>query len=843
MKKTGLLVVVFLQCIHLLAQDADARYELLGTKFPKNNYYEIVTQLDHYWANNPARFDKGSGFKVYQRWKEYWKYYLNSDSSLMTTEQIVAQYKQVYRKPVLIGMPNAKTTGGDLSNWMPWGPFTHKNKGSWSSGQGRVNAICVDPNNPNTIYIGSPNGGVWRSKNHGATWLPLSDFLPSIGVSGIAVDPSNANVIYISTGDEDGSNAYTNGIYKSIDAGATWTQLSCPFTSLSYLGELLINPINPKTLWVVGSTGLYKSVDAGLNWTQKTTVACKELRMKPNDTNTLYLVQKSSAGCALLKSTSAGETFSSIQTYSGASRVVIDVTKADSNYLYVLVANGDNSFKGIYRSVDAGLSFTAQNTLTDIFSNNGYSSRQAYYDLALAVSDTNPDIIFTGCLDVWKSTNGGVDIKRLNNWSKPDTASYTHADVHDLRFYNHNLYACTDGGIYISADLGDTFVDKTINGLNISQFYRLDVAQSDTTQIVGGLQDNGGYTYANNIWVNFHGADGMDAAINPAAPNLHYGFIQYGSSLYMHRINDTTKGRYVARSPIGENGDWITPLECGNGGMLYAGYKKLYFLYNDSFYQASPYVFSSNIKQIRVHPSNDFKVLVTDGAKLYLSDGTTTFNFKALSTLPLSSIKNFDFNRNNPAIIYAIGDLGVFKSIDEGTSWVNITYSLPIASRNAIVHQASSTNNTLYLATNKGVYYIDDSLTDWQLYNNNIPNTTITDIEVNNVENHVLVSTYGRGIWRSAVVPSSLAINEPKLNSAAIQLYPNPVMQAAQINININEPTTVRIYQSNGQLITQQEYPFINAQTTIDCSALASGVYFMTLSSAQHLVAKKFLKQ
>ena len=843
MKKLGLIIALFLSYFQLLAQDANGRYELLGRTFSKNNFYEIVVQLDNYWANNPARFDKGSGFKVYQRWKEYWKYYLNPDSSLMSSAQIAQQYNQVHKHMGSALERTTKTTGTDLSNWQPWGPFTHKNKGSWSSGQGRVNTMCVDPSNPNTIYIGSANGGVWQSKDHGASWVPLSDFLPSIGISGIAVDPSNANIIYISTGDEDGANAYTNGIYKTIDAGLTWTQLSCPFPSLSYLGDILINPINPNTIWVVGSTGLYKSVDAGLSWVQKTSVACNEIRMKPNDTNTLYLVQKNSAGCALLKSVTAGETFSSIQTYSGASRVVIDVTKADSNYLYVLVANGDNSFKGIYRSVDAGLVFTPQNTLTDIFSNNGYSSRQAYYDLSLTVSDTNPDVLFTGCLDIWKSSNGGVDIKRLNNWSKPDTASYTHADIHDLRFFNHNLYACTDGGIYVSADLGNNFVDKTINGLNISQFYRLDVAQSDTTQIVGGLQDNGGYSYANNIWVNFYGADGMDAAINPAEPNLHYGFIQYGSSLYMHRINDTAKGRYVARAPLGESGDWITPLECGNSGMLYAGFKKLYFLYNDSFYQASPFIFSANIKQIRVHPSNDFKVLVTDGAKLYLSDGTSTFNFTALSSLPLGSIKNFDFNRTNPKIIYAIGDVGVFKSLDEGATWINITYSLPIVSRNAIVHQASSKNNTLYLATNKGVYYIDDSLTDWQLYNNNIPNTTITDIEVNNVENHVLVSTYGRGIWRSAVVPSSLSIDQPKLSEASIQLFPNPVVDWAHLNVTINEPTVLRIYQANGQLLVEKSYPYIHTQTQIDCSSLAPGIYFMTLSSAQHLIAKKFMKQ
>ncbi|MES2480291.1 MAG: T9SS type A sorting domain-containing protein [Bacteroidota bacterium] len=839
MKKILAILALCSFCLNSLAQKANTLINVSGQEINSNNYQEIIRQMDAYWEANPNKDIKGSGYKPYQRWKEYWKYYLNQDGTLMTSQQIAEQFVNARKNPsTKKPLVFAKTTAKDESDWKPVGPYSHTNKGSWSPGQGRINITTIDPSDPNTIYVGTPNGGLWRSKNHGNSWEVLTDFLPSIGVSGIAIDPTNSNIIYISTGDEDGSDSYTNGVYKTIDGGATWKQLSYPFTAYSLSGEILINPNDPNMLWIVGNNGLYKSTDAGLTWSRKISILCKEIRLKPKNPNTLYVVQKNSTTTSILKSVDAGETFSTIDTFLNSGRTMIDVTPADSQYLYVLVAKSNNTYRGIWRSTDGGASFTAQNTTTT----NVFGSTQAYYDLALAVSPTDKNMIFTGCMDIWKSTNGGTTLTKVNSWSKPDTATYTHADIHDLKFFNNKLYCGSDGGIYISDNNGASFTDKTINGLNISQFYRIDVAQSDSVQIVGGLQDNGGYSYVNSAWKVYHGADGMDAAIDPSNPNIHYGFIQFGGSLYYHNITDTAKGKYIANDPAGESGDWITPLEFGNGGVLYAGYKKLYALFVDTFLSVSKLTLSANIKQIRVDPKNDFHVLFSNGNKLYKSDGTSAFNIDSLTTLPLISITNFDFNRNNPAIIYAIGDVGVYQSDDTGNTWKNITYGLAPGAKNAIIHQASSTNNTLYLATNKAVYYTNDSLKEWQLYSNNIPNTTITDIEVNNVENHVVISTYGRGIWRSPVVPEALTIEIPDQDRSNIILFPNPVQSTTRINVTINEPSVLKVYSIDGKNIITQEYNRIDPQTIFDFSGLTSGTYIMTISSETHLITKKFLK-
>lgn len=837
MKKSGFLISAMLIVLIAFGQLKPTN-TLMGQTVNTNNYYEIVKQLDNYWATNSAKNNKGSGYKIYQRWKEYWQYYLNKDSTLMTGEQIANEYNLQRNKQSL----NKTTDSLDNSNWMPLGPFTHQNMGSWSAGQGRINVSIVDPNDANTIYVGTPNGGLWRSINNGNSWEILTEGTLISGVSGIAIDYANPNIIYVSTGDEDTDENPAVGIFKSTNGGKTWTQTSFP-TNISKIGEIFISPTNSNILWVVSSGGIYKSTNAGASWTRKYNFVCKELRLKPDDENTLYAVSLLGTTATILKSTNAGETFTSIQSYSNAGRTMIDVTPANPNYLYVLVSNANKSFKGLYRSTNAGTTFTTQNTNTDIYD----GATQSDYDLALAVSPTDANLIYTGCLNVWKSTNGGLGFTRVNSWSNPNSLLYTHADIHDLKFFNGKLYAGTDGGIYVSNAGITSFSDKTKNGLNISQFYRIDVAQSKQASFAGGLQDNGGFSFANNAWINYHGADGMDAAIDPTDINTHYGFIQYGGSLYtINTTNLDAGGSFVASGP--ENGNWITPLEFGNNGTLYAGYSMLYAFKDKVVFQpVSSLTFQNNIKHIRVHPTNDLKVLISDESRLFLSDGTENFTFQQLNSLPIGNLKSFDFNRNTPQIIYAMSNTGIYKSENEGVTWTNITYNLPAGSKNALVHQASSYNNTVYIATNKSVYYTNDSLKEWKFFSTNLPNSTITDIEVNNIENHLVISTYGRGVWRCPVATESLKPeiipnNSDTVINQSVLLYPNPVKDIAYLNITIEEPVEIKVYGTNGQLVLNVNYASINRNTPINLSTLATGTYVLNLISAKHLITQKFIK-
>ncbi len=795
------------------------------------NLKSYLDLMDNYWENTPHDF-RGSGIKPYLRWKEKMKYFTKPNGELMSREEIRSSWQRVKQQRTSL------TTFDDSSNWIPMGPFDHTNAGSWSSGQGRVNVSKVDPNNPNTVYIGTPDGGAWKSEDNGDSWVSIADQLPIWGVSGIAIDPTNSNIIYLSTGDEDGWNSYSDGVYKSTDGGANWVQLSG--LNNIQLGEIYINPNDSNMLWVCSDSGLYRSVNGGNTWSLSEYGTVKEIRLKPNNPNILYIVKRNGSTVEIKKSNDAGFSFSTVKTYYNASRTVIDVTEANSEVLYVMVSNQDGTFKTLDKSSDSGITFTTQMNNVDI-----YESPQAYYDLAIAVSDTDENTVYTGCLNIWKSTNGGQNFNVLNSWSAPYSATYTHADIHDIKIENGKIYACTDGGIYISNNSGQSFVDKTTNGLNIGQFYRIDVAQNNGSQVVGGLQDNGGYVHTNNIWKNYYGADGMDCAISPINPNIHVGFIQYGYNLYYYNSTTGGNGGFVCNSPNNISGNWITPLEVGNQGTLYAGYNRLYKLSNSNVWElASPYYFADNIQGIRVSPDDDLKVLVFDGVSLYQSDGSQNMNFDMISNTSSPYVQCFDYNRNNSNIIYYGNYDGVFKSVDGGNTWSNFSQGLPSSSyKSGIIHQASSSNNTLYLATNNAVYYTNDDMSNWQIFSSGLPNSQIMDIEVNNVENSVLIATYGRGVWRSPVDEESLTVEDITKDSKGIFFYPNPAHDFVKLNVNIDEVSTIEVFNVNGEVIKTFQSKGVSTKQSFDISELEKGIYLIRLTSPTHLITKKIIKK
>lgn len=810
----------------------------LEAKVNSNKFEDQVSAYEAFWEGKDPN-KRASGFKQMQRWQELWKYEVKEDGTLPSAQELAASWNE------LVSMQEQnKFADENDSNWSPLGPFTHNNQGSWSAGQGRVNVTLVDPNDPDKIYIGAPDGGLWVSPDHGQTWDALTEYLPSLGVSGVAVDYNNSNIIYISTGDEDASDSYGIGVYKSTDGGATWNPTGTTIGGTnSVMGEIYIHPTNSNILWVVSSEGLFRTTDAGVSWTKTQTGRVKEIRLKPNNPDVIYLVQQVGGTINLLKSTDGGVNFSNINILTNSGRTVIDVTPANPEYLYVLVSNTNDTFKSLLRSADSGATFQVRNSTTDIYD----GGQQAWYDLALTVSDVDPEIIFTGMLNVWKSSNGGTTFTRGAEWNQPDALNYTHADIHDLKFFNNKLYVGSDGGIYVSEDNGVTFSDKTKNGLNIGQFYRIDVAPETSSKIVGGLQDNGGYAFVDNNWINFYGADGMDAAINPVNSNFYYGFIQFGGNLYRFNAgNPGSNGQFIASGP--EQGNWITPLEYGSTNVMYAGYSKLYRSTGGTFISSSSTTFSPRLDHIRVDPTNDKRVLVANSNSIRIAEGQDTYPLDFTTFTPptggwVGMITSIEFNQDLPTTIYATSANRVWKSVDSGVTWENITMNLPTTqTKYMIAHQKNSPNNTLYVATRNAVWYTNDNLTEWVLFNTNLPHSRVTDLEINTVEGHVVVSTYGRGIWRSPVTETSLVVEDVSGNDDSALIYPNPVVNGtAKLNMLIEEPAEVTIYSMDGKLVKKQSLQRIDNQTNLDFSGLSKGIYVITIKSEKHLIRKKVL--
>ncbi|HKJ07353.1 MAG TPA: hypothetical protein VJ970_07810, partial [Flavobacteriaceae bacterium] len=585
-----------------------------------------------YWEGKNEN-KKGSGYKPYRRWEDFWKHYTDENGYTPTSEDLWQAYETH-----LANMENAN----DLSNWESYGPKTLINSKTSTANLGRVNVIVPDPKNMNIIFAGTPAGGLWKSTDKGMSWIPMTDELPQIGVSAIAIDPFNSNIIYIATGDDDAADTQSAGVFKSFDAGVTWNQTGVNPSNTPYLmSNIYIHPNNSNILWLSTSSGLLKSTDAGNSWTLKQSGNIIDLKLKPGDPNVIYCVTNDD----FYKSTDAGENFtkitSNLPTSSG--RFVIDVTEANPEVVYLLSAKTQQEeyvYQGLYKSVDSGDTFTKTANTVDILESN-----QAWFDLALAVSDTNENELYTGCLNIWKSTSGGASFTKLNSWSVHDEA-FTHADIHYLEFFNNELFAGTDGGFYLSEDRGTTFQDYT-QGMQIGQFYRISVAPKNSDKIAGGLQDNGGFGLTNSgDWSNYHGGDGMDNAIDPNNQNKYYGFTQRGGTLNISVDAGETR---IARYGGPEEGNWITPLEINNEGLLYAGYKAVYTFDGNSFQKISN-DFNSLIDVLALdHLEPNYSFVGVNNQFYFSSDnGQTYTNSYSFN----SNINSIEVHNSNSNILY-----------------------------------------------------------------------------------------------------------------------------------------------------------------------------------------------
>jgi hypothetical protein len=386
-------------------------------------------------------------------------------------------------------------------------------------GNGRVNAVRVHPTNSNTLFACTPAGGLWKSVDGGDNWVATSENIAILGCSDVAFSKADPNTMYLATGDGEASDTYSTGVYKSTDGGATWSPTGLTFTAgqRTVLSRLLVNPTDESIL-VSSNTGIHRSTDGGATWTTTAKDNTRGMEFKTDSASIVFATKFFPSGSAcFMRSTDGGATWTTISTglpSSGIGRASIGVTPADPRYVYLLAADDNyTGLQGIYLSKDGGFTFTKQSTSPsntlgwDVA--GGDTGGQGWYDLAIAVSPTDKNVLFTGGVNIWKSTNGGANFTIAAHWAGDGGTPYVHADIHQLGFNGSTLWVGCDGGVFKTTNSGTSWADKSSN-LSIAQMYGMGLSATDPNLIVSGHQDNGtNLKTSPTQWAQILGGDGM----------------------------------------------------------------------------------------------------------------------------------------------------------------------------------------------------------------------------------------------------------------------------------------------------------------------------------------------
>jgi PKD repeat protein len=722
------------------------------------NVFEAKQDFDAYWHDKTP--EKGSGYKQFMRWYNYWapRTFPSGDISS------VNQFDGIQQHWDLQDYKNSFKSSS--SPWSTMGPTTTN---SGYNGIGRINTIEFHPTQPNTWFVGTPGGGLWKTTDAGSSWSPLTDFLTNLGISDIAISTTNPDVMYIATGDRDARDTYSFGVLKSTDGGQNWsnTGLTSTVQNTWTTNRVLIDPNNNSTIIVATGDGIYRSTDAGASFTHvQTSGHFITMEFNPANPNIIYAGEYDywNEEASFFKSTNNGQTWTAITSGLPASncrRVHIGVTPANSNYVYLIASNNDNGMEGFYRSTNSGISFSLMASSPNVLHNGDGSGTngQGWYDLSLAVSSTNENEVYVGGVNMWKTTNGGSNFTKMTHWWD-NGSTVIHADQHWFKYHNGSLYACNDGGLYISSDGANSFSDVS-NGLVITQYYRLSNDQNTFNRLIAGAQDNGSDMLNSGTWTDVNGGDGMECIIDHTDPSIVFSATQYGN------ISRSTDGgnNFTDVSPDPGNGAWITPytMDPSDHDIMYCGYNDMYKSTNNgvNWTQTTSGLSTELLRFIEVSASNSNVVYCSSYDQLFKStNGGTSFS-EVTGTLPvgnasISSICIDPTDENKVWITFSGYSSGnkVYRTDNGAANWVNASGTLPNLPVNKLIYQNGSAG-ILYAGTDVGVYWWDPVGLAWDIYGTDLPNVIVSDLDIQYAQGIIRAATYGRGVWEIPMSPTS----------------------------------------------------------------------------------------
>ncbi len=743
---------------------------------------------------------------------------------------------------------------------------------------GRISDIEIPVDQPQTYYVGAASGGIFKTTDAGANWIPIFDSQEMLSIGDIEISKNDTDIVWVGTGEPNaggGSLAYDgDGVYKSDNGGATWE--SKGLSEVGSISKVLLDPNNDDVIFVGAmgplfkndpNRGVYRSTDGGTTWEQKLFVSDStgiiDMAIHPSDGNILYAAswervrrpqyrQYGGETSGIYKSTDGGDTWNELTNglptlASQKGRISIEIAASNPDVLYARYSDAQGSIQGVYRTNDAGATWIALNAgpLQDI----GFH----WWFQGIVVDPTDENILYNVDFIVQKSTDGG------NSWF--DVFLNAHVDQHALAFNASvpgEVLLGNDGGLYYSSNGGATWTkDYT---LPITQFYRFYVDPSNENKIYGGAQDNSTsrtVTGSSDDWQIIYGGDGFQPLVDPNNTNVIYAMYQYGS--LGKSINDGATFFGITTGIAGsDRKNWDTPLvfDPSDSQILYTGTQRVYKTVNGAQSWSAISGDLTNgpgggnlnygtIISIDVSGFNSDKIVVgtDDGNVAFTLDGGATWT-DISETLPNRWVTKVLTSRTHPGTIYATfsgyryaENIGhVYVTTDNGETWSDITHNLPDVPINDIVQAA---DGRLFIGTDIGVFGSGNAGELWEPLGEGLPNVVVTDMHIHEASNYLYIATYGRSSYKLNLDEVVLGLNNYN-ESTTFSIAPNPAESYFNIQTSM-EQGKVQLYSLDGKLV--KEALFDGARRRVEIGDMPKGVYVVQLKSENKAVQQKLIKR
>ncbi len=754
---------------------------------------------------------------------------------------------------------------------------------------GRITDVAISPDNDDVLYVSASVGGVFKTTDRGQNWTPIFDEIGKPSIGNIAIAPSNSQRIYVGTGEANGSSTsgafFGDGMYRSNDAGATWSNIGLPESN--HIGRIAVDPSDPDRVFVAATgklygknieRGIYRTTNGGTDWDKVLFVtdstAAIDVAINTANTDIIFAAmwertrkpwQRSYAGesSAIHRSIDGGDTWEELGAVHGlpasdtqTGRIGIAISESDPSTIYARYTTHEiaNYFNGLYKSTDNGDNWTLV-TLGDL---DGIDASFGWFFGNIRINPIDPDEVYVLGQGIAKTTDSG------NSWQP---VSGMHVDHHAMEYSKNNnafILAGNDGGAYISENGGATW--SHFENLPITQFYNIDVDFQQPERLYGGTQDNNTIrtlSAGTNDWNSIWGGDGFHVNVDPNDNNYIYVESQWGNL-----GRSTNGGTSFSSATSGLDYDrtnWNTPVIISpfNSEIVYYGANKLYSSNRASLWTAiSPDLTNGQ------HPSgslsygtitaiassyNNLDVIYTgsdDGNVNVTFDGGVIWE-NISGSLPNRYVTSLAISPSNDQTAYVTfsgyGELDytphIFKTTDGGQNWVDISSNLPSIPVNDVI--LNSTEEFLFVATDLNVWYSENDGGTWNILGNDLPLTIIRDLKLHEPTNMLYAGTFGRSIHNYDLSSLILNTEDNIVSSEAVLIYPNPVQSEFTINHNIASEGLLRLYDITGKEIKTlfQGNLADSSKMTFSRDGISSGIYFVSIQTEKQIVSKKLVIQ